>query len=228
MSELGDDKPAGRRGVGAWPMSVAERERAQENVVTLHGIPWATYETLRNMPENFRVRMTYHHGVLEMMSPSQRHERFAEILGRLIFVWSEEKGVHMESCRTMTFKREDIESGLEPDNCYYVQNEPRVWDKQQLDLSVDPPPDLAVEIDLSGQSARKLELYASFGVPEVWRFDGRRLAVLLLGAEGYAPADRSAAFPGFPIGEAADCLRQVGQVRELDLVRAFRRHVRGR
>ena len=128
-------------------MATAEKAPAEQRFL-LYGIPWQTYLALRDVPENYHVRMTYDGGVLEMMSPSKRHEKYAEMIGLLIHIWAMELHVGMESCRTMTFKREDLEKGLEPDNCYYVQNEPLVWQKDELDLAVDPPPDLAVEVEL--------------------------------------------------------------------------------
>ena len=95
------------------------------------------------------------------------------LIGLLLHAWTLERDIDIQSCRTVTFKREDLQRGLEPDNCYYVANEARVRSKTELDLTLDPPPDLAIEIDLGGGRMRKLAIYAAFGVPEVWWFDGR-------------------------------------------------------
>lgn len=191
------------------------------------GIPWKTYLAMRNVPENQHVRMTYDRGDLEVMSPSPQHEQFGYVIGRLIDVWTVELNIDIKSCRTMTVKREDLERGFEPDNCYYVKNEPLVWDKEELDLATDPPPDLAVEVDLTRSSLDKMQLCAAFGVPEVWRYDGRTLRVYELGSDGqYQPRDSSLCFPQLPMAEVQRVLGQLGTVHETTLVRSFRDWVR--
>lgn len=207
-------------------MATAEQAQAGQRMV-LHAIPWTTYVALRNVSENRNVRMTYDRGELEMMSPSKRHEVCANLLGRLIEAWSEELDIDIQSCRTMTCRREDLSRGFEPDNSYYVQHEPQVWQKMELDLSVDPPPDLAIEIDLSGNAAKNMPLCAAFGIPEVWRYDGQLLAVFELGSDGqYAACSSSPAFPHLPIAEIQRLVGQVGAVRENALIREFRTWIR--
>jgi Uma2 family endonuclease len=209
-------------------MSTFERVPAEQRFV-LHGISWQTYLNLRESPENEHVHMTYDQGELEMMSPSRTHEQYASFIARLIEVWTEERNIDIVSCRTMTFKREDLQHGLEPDNCYYVANELLMRSKAELDLTIDPPPDLAIEIDLYSGKFGKLALYAAFGVPEVWRFDGRKLTLYLLDAEGrYQPSSGSASLPGLPPVESERVLGQMGTASETALVRSFRDWVRTR
>lgn len=192
----------------------------------LHGVPWREYVALRELPENHRVRMTYDRGELEMMSPSKWHEQLSYLIGRLIDVWTEELGIDVQSCRTVTFRREDLQRGLEPDNCYFA-HEPQVRRKRQLDLSIDPPPDLAVEIDLTASGVEKMPIYEAYGVPELWRFDGESLQVYVLEADGhYAPRSASLAFPQLPPPEMARVLQQLGTASDTTLVRTFRKWVR--
>ncbi len=198
-----------------------------DRAVVLHGIPWATYVALRDMPENWKLRMTYDRGELEIMSPSPFHEGLAALLGTLIEIWAIELDIPLRSLRSMTVRREAIERGFEPDNCYYVQNEPRLWDKIELDFDVDPPPDLAIEVDVSRGSSAKMSIYASFGVPELWRLDGRQIQVFTLEADSrYELRDTSLALPGFPIARAQEALLQLGSVRQTTLLRSFRDWVR--
>ncbi|MEO8892528.1 MAG: Uma2 family endonuclease, partial [Coleofasciculaceae cyanobacterium] len=68
-----------------------------------------------------------------------------------------------------------MKAGKEPDSCYYIQNEAQVRGKIELDFTVDPPPDLALEIDITSSSINQLEIYADLGIPEVWRYDGRTI-----------------------------------------------------
>ena len=133
----------------------------------------------------------------------------------------------MVSCRTMTVSREDLQKGLEPDNCYYVQHEAQVRHKTKLDFVVDPPPDLAIEVDVSKSSLGKLKLYAAFGVPEVWRYDGQRIEVFTLGPKHrYLPSAESICFPGIPVDEMSRVLGQVTAERETVLILSFRHYVR--
>jgi Uma2 family endonuclease len=193
----------------------------------LHGVPWQTYLELRDAPENEHVHMTYNQGKLEMMSPSTTHEQYAYLISRLIDAWTEELEIDVQSCRTVTFKREDLQRGLEPDNCYYVANEAVVRSKRELDLAVDPPPDLAVEVDLCGDTREKLAIYAAFGVPEVWWFDGRHLQVFVLAADGrYQERRCGAIFPNLSLTEIEEVLAKLGTASETALVRSFRKWVR--
>jgi Uma2 family endonuclease len=154
---------------------MATATHAHDEIALLQGVPWQTYVSLRDLPEDYHIRMTYDRGALEIMSPSHSHERLAYLIGRLIDTWTDELAIDVQSCRTMTFRREDLQRGLEPDNCYYVASEPLVRGKTGIDLALDPPPDLAIEVDLGGGAIDKLALYAAFKVPEVWRFDGQSL-----------------------------------------------------
>jgi Uma2 family endonuclease len=83
----------------------------------------------------------------------------------------------------------------EPDSCYYIANEPEVRGKTKLDFTQDPPPDLAVEIDITNSSLNQLALYATLGVGEVWRYDGNVLIFYQLQSDKYEIADRSPTFP---------------------------------
>ena len=209
-------------------MSTVERVPAEQRFV-LHGISWQTYLNLRELPENEHVHMTYDQGELEMMSPSRTHEQYASLIALLIHAWAEERNLDIQNCRTMTFKREDLQHGLEPDNCYYVANELVVRSKPEVDLTIDPPPDLAIEIDLYSGKFDKLALYAAFGVPEVWRFDGRALHVFVLGPDGrYQQQPSSVSFPGLPPAEIERVLAKLGTASETALVRSFRDWVRTR
>ncbi len=213
-------------------MTTVELSRSPRRVV-LQGVRWEVYQELRNLPENDHVRMTYDEGVLEMMSPSALHEHWSDLIGRLIGVWTLELSIDIMSCGSMTVSRKDLQKGFEPDKCYYVEHEPQMRRKfaedarAELDFKVDPPPDLAIEVDVSRSSVGKRKLYAAFGVPEVWRYDGQRLEVLTLGPEqGYLPSAKSLCFPGIPLDEMTRILGRMNTESETVLVRSFRDHVR--
>ncbi len=179
------------------------------------------------MPGNYNIRMTYDRGELEIMSPSMLHENIAALIGRLINVWTLELGIPVRSCRTMTIRRAALKRGFEPDNCYYVQHEPKIWNKSKINFKVDPPPDLAIEVDVSRKLSDKLGIYAAFRVPELWHWSGGKLAVLELSKDDqYVARETSVCFPGFPIGKAEELVRQLGKEHETALVSSFRDWVR--
>lgn len=203
------------------------KEMPSESRFLLNGVPWIAYLSLRDAEENDHIRMTYDHGALEMMSPSKRHEQLANLLGRLVEAWAEETGVDLQSCRTMTLRREDVERGLESDNCYYIQNEPVMRARTELDLTEDPPPDLAIEVDLGRPALDRSALYAAFGVPELWRYNGRELSIFRLDAQGrYVLAAASEALSGFPIEQATRVVQRLGAASDSVMAKSFRDWVR--
>jgi Uma2 family endonuclease len=118
--------------------------------------------------------------VLEVMTISSDHEYFKSLIGNLISRLAEEHDIPIASFGSTTFRKKALERGLEPDECYYVANERRVRGKRRLDLRRDPPPDLIVEIDVSYRHVDREAIYAAMGVPEMWRFDGKRLRAFRL------------------------------------------------
>jgi Uma2 family endonuclease len=162
------------------------------------------------------------------MSPSKLHERISELLGRLILAWTEEHGIAVQSCGTMTFQREDLEKALEPDKCYYILHEAAVRDREELDLSIDPPPDLVVEVDVSSPSRNRLPMYEALGVPEVWLWRKDTLRFLVLDDTGvYREQEISVALPGFPRQTAERLLSARREKDETTLARDFRRTIGG-
>jgi len=210
---------------------IAENDReppvSAGDSVVLHGISWKLYRKLRRMPENYNLRMTYDRGELEIMSPSAEHEGIATLLGNLITIWAVERNTPIRSCRTMTIRRSLLGRGFEPDNCYYVQHEPQMWDKKRINFKLDPPPDLAIEVEVTRKLLNKTEIYAAFRVPELWCWTGNALKVLGLssGAQ-YVARETGLCFPTFPLAKAQEIVRQLGTAHETDLVLSFRDLVR--
>jgi Uma2 family endonuclease len=185
------------------------------------------YRRLRKMRDNYNLRMTYDQGELEIMSPSRAHEVIAAFLGTLIDVWAIELDVPIVSCRTMTIRRADLKRGFEPDNCYYVQHELQMREEKKIDFRTDPPPDLAVEVEVARKLSTKKAIYAKFRVPELWCWSAGALKVLELSDEGeYVPRDTSICFPKMPIAKIEEIVRQLGTASRTSLARSFRDWVR--
>jgi Uma2 family endonuclease len=167
-----------------------------EHRVILHNTSWETYERLMKERGESRVpRFAYDRGELEIMSPSTEHESIAYYIGLLVAVFAEEAGVDLYGAGSTTFDREDLERGFEPDACFYVRNAERVRGKPRIDLSLDPPPDLVIEVDITSPSFDKFPIYARLGIHEVWRYDGTRAAIFLLEEGEYVEAGESVALP---------------------------------
>jgi Uma2 family endonuclease len=167
-----------------------------ERRVVLEGVSWGLYDALLREVGKRRVRLTYDEGRLEIMTLSPPHERAKIVLGRLVEAIAEELGVEAEGLGSWTLRRQDLLKGLEPDECYYVTSAESVIGKDDLDLRRDPPPDLAIEVDISRPDIAREPIYAALGVPELWTWDGRRLAFRERSAEGqYVPIEASLAFP---------------------------------
>src|SRR4029077_7401077 len=128
------------------------------------------------------TRLTFDGENLELMSPSPIHEWYASQMGRLLEALAFELGMPFRSGGSTTFKRRAIERGLEPDKCFWILSEPAVRGKMELDLLLDHPPDLAIEIDVSRSSLDRLSIYARLRIPEVWTFNGESLRILVLQA----------------------------------------------
>ncbi len=173
---------------------------------TIEGVSWEEYEGLMAAREaaGRYFRLTYDQGSLEIMPTSLAHELFKKILALLIEAWLSETGGSYLPGGNVTVKLRLRKRGFEPDECYYVQNRARMAGKRELDPATDPPPDLVIEAEVSRTVTRRLAVFAGLGVPEVWRYDGTRVAVLLLGATGeYVESPTSRAIPTFPFAEVS-------------------------
>ena len=194
----------------------------------LHGLTWRDYlEIGRILRDRPALRLTFDQGTLEIMTTSQEHEKYKSWLGRLIEVLAEESRLRIEPGGNMTFQREDLEKGLEGDNCWWIEHEEQVRGKLVWDSTVDPPPDLALEIEVSRAAVARMPIYAALKVPEVWCFDGRSLRVYLDDSDGsYRLSDDSPTFPGIPIAELVRFAIPRKDKDYLSVIREFRAWVR--
>jgi Uma2 family endonuclease len=172
-----------------------------EHPVVLDGVSWETYQSLLNdFQGRPAVRLTYDSGWLEIMTVSQLHESVKKLVARLIEAYADAADVTVEGFGSSTYARKDLQKGLEPDECYYIQHAAEVMGKTKFDFAVDPPPDLAIEIEVTRRVVPRQPIYAALGVPELWRWDGRQVIPMHLTRAGkYVPAQSSLAFPDLPM-----------------------------
>jgi Uma2 family endonuclease len=197
-----------------------------EQRVILDNISWSTYLAILQDADSCRGRITYDRGVLEIMSPSKLHENVKRLIGRMIEVFTETLNIDIESASSTTFKREDLERGFEADECYYIQHAAEIRAKDDIDMTVDPPPDLIIEVDISRSSLNKFGIYRALAVPEVWRYDGESLRLYALHDHDYIEVRQSRALPQLPIDKLADLLSQRSSFGETQLIRQFRTWLR--
>ncbi|MBD2508443.1 Uma2 family endonuclease [Nostoc muscorum FACHB-395] len=200
-----------------------------EQRTVLQNISWETFEALlRDTGEDRGSRFAYDCGVLEIMTPLFEHENPKIQFDRLIFALAVELKTKIRSAGSTTLKRKTITKGIEPDTCYYIQNEPAIRGKQELDLKTDPAPDLAVEIDITSSSVNKLNIYAALGVAELWRYDGEVLKFYQLIESEYIEIKFSIAFPLISVSDMNKFIQQSKTMDEIDLVQSFSAWVQGK
>lgn len=206
-------------------MAIVERPGLDR--VLLHGISWTTYEALLAELDNRHMKLTYDRGSLEIMSPSHSHENLSRLIGRLVAAFTEELQIAIKSGGSTTFRREAKKRGLEPDECYWIRNEARMRGKKEFDFGRDPPPDLAIEVDITSHCIDRLPIYAALGIAEIWRFDGGVVHIYRLRSTGkYQSSVQSRALPAFPVALLAPYLKRSHRQDETSLVREFRQWIR--
>jgi Uma2 family endonuclease len=191
----------------------------------LQDVTWQEFETiLEELGDHRSARLAYDNGTLEIMMPLPEHEDDKEIVGDLIKALLEELDIEFRSLGSTTFKKSQTQ-GLEPDQCFYVQNEAAMRGKKRIDLSVDPPPDLAIEIDVTFRTHPSI--YEALGVPELWRFDRGKLQINVLQDGSYALVAESPNFLGLSLCEMLPYyLAENKNIGRNNVMRAFRQWVR--
>jgi Uma2 family endonuclease len=191
--------------------------------VLLHSVGWEQFERiLEDLGEHRAARIAYDNGTLEIMTPLPEHEYFKEVMGDAVKDVADELDINYASYGSTTWRKRIKMAGLEPDNCFYFQNEAIVRGKLEIDLQGDPPPDLALEIDVTHKSLDRFPIYARLEVPELWCYDSGELKIYHLQNGGYVEAETSLALPQLPVKE----LPQIIERHRSEGQRAVRRTVR--
>ncbi|HEY9691634.1 MAG TPA: Uma2 family endonuclease [Oculatellaceae cyanobacterium] len=194
--------------------------------VVLYNISWQQFENLLiDLGQSRAARVAYDSGTLEIMTPLPEHEYYKEVIGTSIQDIAEELEINYESYGSTTWKREARLAGIEPDNCFYFQNEAKIRGRLQFDLNQDSPPDLALEIDLTSKSLNRFPIYARLGIPEIWCYDGN-LKIYLLQNEDYIEVENNSVFPMLRVQELPALIEQYRPDGRLAVRQAVRRWVR--
>jgi Uma2 family endonuclease len=196
--------------------------------ILLTDVSWSNFEDiLQELGEKRASKVAYFQNQLEIRMPLPEHEFDKEIIGDMVKILLEELEVDRECYGSTTFKRKDMAAGIEPDNCFYIQNYRLMIGKRRLDLTVDPPPDLAIEVDVTSKT--QLSAYEALGVPELWQFSQGCLRINVLQGGEYVDSSFSPNFPNFPIIEGVSQFVQMSLTQGSSAaLRAFRKWVRER
>ncbi|MFM1843892.1 MAG: hypothetical protein RLZZ490_2635 [Cyanobacteriota bacterium] len=200
-----------------------------DNLVLLNPISWDTFNRLlAELGEQRGQRLAYNNSILEIMSPLGTHENNNRFIDDLIRAIADELGLNLKKFGSLTLRIDKTQQGVEPDSCYYLHHEPQVRGKQHIDLTVDPPPDLVLEIDITRGSLDKFPIYSNLGVPEIWRFNGDRLGVFILNPESkeYQPVNVSPTFPFLPPDRIPELIQRSLAIGETAALREFRQWLR--
>lgn len=210
------------------PFVPAPPRRENEQRFVLHDVTWASYLTIgRLFADRPALRLTYDRGTLEFMTTSPRHERYKYWLGRLVDIIAEELNKPFVPGGSMTFQRQDVERGFELDQCCWIANELAVRAKMTWVPEIDPPPDVAIEIEVSRSALNRMAIFAAFRIPEVWCYDGEDLRIYLLQTEGsYQRGEQGRAFPSIPMQELVRLMSSFETTDYLSAVAAVRAWVR--
>ncbi|MCL1472713.1 Uma2 family endonuclease [Argonema antarcticum] len=199
----------------------------KETRVVMKGVTWETYKKLMAEVGDDRAwRIAYDRGVLEIRMPLLEHEVPKGLLESFVEAIADELGIEVLKAGSLTLEREDLTNAIEPDSCFYIQNESQVRGREEIILPSDPPPDLAIESDYTSSSVNKQTLYSALGVPELWRYTKKTLLVYQRVEGGYEQCDRSLAFPFLPITEIPSFIEQSRTRGQRSAVRLFRQRIR--
>jgi Uma2 family endonuclease len=193
--------------------------------IYLHDIDWQEFEQiLIELGEKRATRIAYFNGDLEIRMPLPERERAKVLTGDLLKILLEELDLPWESLGSSTFKKQSMKAGIEPDDCFYIKNSKAMIGKKRLDLTVDPPPDLAIEVDLT--SPTQISAYEALGVPEIWRYRNGRLAIFILFEGQYIESATSLTFPNLPVLEwISQLLERSTQILMSEARKEFRAEV---
>lgn len=207
-------------------MSLAVELPIYEHVV-LDDVPWEAYERVLEAFGDRRLRHSYVEGAFEIMSPTKRRDQAKKMLARLVETAALELDIEIQSLGSTTLRKARRRRGLEPDECYYVQHATQMLGRVDYDPDHDPPPDLAIEVDVTHSSVNRMEIYGEIGVREVWRLQNETLTFYELQRSGeYRKIAQSAAFPPVTSKLLQELVTQRFQQSENKIVREFQQRLR--
>jgi Uma2 family endonuclease len=201
--------------------------RQQTQHIIMRGITWETYQRLlKDLGDHRSSRLAYDQGVLEIIMPTALHETLNRIIALIITTLVDELDLRIKNYGSTTLDREDLEKGAEPDSCFYIQNVDRILGKT-LNLATDPPPDLAIEVDITSSSQRRFGIYLQLQIPEVWRYTQPQGITLYRLVDGdYQECEFSPTFPMISGTVLMQFIQLAEAEDDITVIRALRQWMR--
>lgn len=200
-----------------------ETATASISNAVLSNVSWQTYQALiADMSNQCSARLIYDRGILEIRMPSDLHEAINRLLARIVGVLAEELDLPLKEFGAVTLNRSDIKKGAEPDSSFYIQNSDRIRGNR-IDISVDPPPDLVIEIDITNSSTRSFAVYQQLGITEIWCYTNGSVKIFQLQDCDYQECEFSSIFAMIS-GAVLDRFLQMSETEDsISIVRAVRK-----
>ncbi len=190
--------------------------------LTFYEKTWEDYENLLEaVGEASGLRISFDDGDLHIMTLSTEHESYARLVQMFIGILSLQYNIEIESFGSATIKQSPTSKGTEPDACFYVQSVEKLGNSIKLDFSVDPPPDIAVEIDIHHESLYKFPIYAKLGVSEIWRYDSKKFEIHKLEKGKYKKIERSESLPVLNAKILGELLNRSREERQTQILKDF-------
>lgn len=196
------------------------------SMITIHDVTWEQFEAIleEREAEGIRTRIAYSQGTLEIMAPLPAHERPHRIIGYIVTAILDAQERDWEDFGSTTFRKKAKAAGLEPDTCFYIQNAQQMRERMRIDMAVDPPPDLAIEADVT--SLTTLDIYQALEVPEVWVYTLEKFTINVLIDSRYVESSTSPTFPNLPILELIpNLVKQAFQEGSSKMLRELRKQM---
>ena len=167
--------------------------------IILRNQSWQDYEDLLAIRQDKKLPKLYFNAQnqgIRLMSSLPSHANRIDTLRDLVKSLLRFQQKDWQSFDPITLKQFK-QAGVEPDTCFYIANYQAILGKERIDLSIDPPPDLAIEVDLT--SLTNLEAYKPIGIPELWIYNSGVLKIYLFVDENYQESSQSLIFEDWDV-----------------------------
>lgn len=197
--------------------NIPSDDAVEVQFAVLRSVSWQTYQSLvTDMGEHRAARLSYYQGILEIKMPSKLHELINRLLERIVTTLTEELGLSILSLGSTTLDRAEVEQGVEPDSCFYIQNAERIDPEDELPINL--PPDLVVEVDITSSSRSRLQIYKLMQVPEIWRYNRQGFSILQLHEGEYVESENSLAFSTISVELLTEAIQKGKKTRNQNAI----------
>jgi Uma2 family endonuclease len=187
----------------------------------LADVGWKFYRAMLRELDERPSRINYDRGMLEVMDLPFEHEHYKAMLGLMVGLVALTFRIPVARGGSVTLMRTVKRRGVDADQCYWIANEAAVRTKKRIDLRVDPPPDLVIEVDVMDSVVNREKIYASLGVPEMWLLRDARLQAFALEQGAWQPIEQSRSFPFLRVTDLNPFVARIGVDDDTTVLASF-------